>query len=165
MEFALTPLEDGSRGMGDLPRDLLGQLTRMAMRGHRPAPCVVVRLSDGRVKGFPGDDARARLARLVNTHGPASVALRLSCEALPGALLLTVEDLKPGGERLQRRLEETPSGGWRQAGDSCASAAAGCAAELSRNTLILAASLGITMGALPNGDSSLTPAGVSNSPV
>ena len=126
---------------------LLGALEDIALSGHDPESMTLVRLADGRVRILPADSTAERLCRLRNECGPLSAAFRVGSTRDAQGLELCVEDWT-GREPL--RYARRPAEPQRR---------------LSRNAAIFFASFGITTGALPNVDVSLSPPGVSNSPV
>jgi hypothetical protein len=109
--------------------------------------CVLVRLTDGRIKTVqsPGQDADALVNRLIRRHGPLSAAYFVE----PNPYGTRVSDLLR-----KRSWRQTPLG-WQVDEPVDQPRAAG----LSRNAAIFAASLGMSTGALPKVEAIFTSPG------
>jgi hypothetical protein len=96
----LVPLQSGD-DEGAVMAALLESLARMVSRNHRPSSCLLVRLTDGRVKmvASPGGSRQAReeALRIRNEYGPLSVAFSIEVADGPHGVRLTVENLDRRG--------------------------------------------------------------------
>jgi len=95
---------------------LLQSLAQMVRRNHRPSSCLLLRLTDGRVKivASPGGlrQAREEALRVRNEYGPLSLAFSIEIEDDPQGVRLTIENL---GQRGPARMEQHCGAPWRQA--------------------------------------------------
>jgi hypothetical protein len=76
---------------------LLESLAHMVSRNHRPSSCLLVRLTDGRVKMVASPDgsrqAREEALRIRNECGPFSVAFSIEVEDGPAGVRFVIENL------------------------------------------------------------------------
>ncbi len=156
--------DTGTAAGPPLEVQLLDSLSRMLRRGHRPANYLLLRLTDGRVKAVLVPDglaqARAEARRIRNENGPLEVALYAAVSERDGALLIEVGDLASG--RRSRAILRDNGGAWRWLGRSSYPEAG---PDDRRKSAIFAASLGITIGLLPNAGAIAAPPAVSSCPV
>ncbi len=86
---------------------LLQSLAQMVHRNHLPSSCLLLRLTDGRVKIVASPEgsrqAREEALRIRNEYGPLSVAFSIEIEDGPHGVRLTVENL---GQRGPARMEQ-----------------------------------------------------------
>lgn len=157
------PARDAAAGP-PLEVQLLDSLSRMLRQGHRPANYLLLRLTDGRVKAVLVPDglaqARAEARRIRNENGPLEVALYAAVSERDGALLIEVGDLASG--RRSRAILQDRGGAWRWLGRSSYPEAG---SDDRRKSAIFAASLGMTIGLLPNAGAIAAPPAVSSCPV
>ena len=129
---------------------LLDAADAASRSGSGAQRCVLVRLTDGRIKivQAPGEDAVALIDGIVRRHGPVSAAyyVEFSETSWPGTW---VSDL------IHRRVWRRSRLGWAPDEPFDQPRAAG----LSRNAAIFAASLGMSTGALPKVDTIFTSPG------
>ena len=88
-----------------LHEQLLESLQRMAAAGHQPGRYVVVRLTDGRVRGYAMLDEHSSpfelISQIRNESGPLSSAFLVGSKVSQGAVRVFVEDLL-GDRRLEQ---------------------------------------------------------------
>ena len=89
-----------------LREQLLESLQRMAAAGHQPGRYVVVRLTDGRVRGYAMLDEHASpfelISQIRNESGPLSRAFLVGSKISQSGVRVFVEDLL-GDRRLEQR--------------------------------------------------------------
>lgn len=131
--------------------DILLQVVDAATQfGGSPEACLLLRLTDGRVKvlSLAGQKTETLLNQLVRRYGPIEAAYAIE----PGSRL-RVRDLLHG----RSWLHCTEGWAYDESHDQPC-----FATGLSRNAAIFAASLGMSTGALPNVETILSPPGVFN---
>ncbi len=76
---------------------LLESLEQMIRRKHRPSSCLLVRLTDGRVKIVASPEgsrgAREEALRIRNEYGPLQMAFSIEVTDSPGGPRFIVENL------------------------------------------------------------------------
>ena len=145
------------------PRAILATALRMAAAGHAPSDLLLLRLTDGRVRVFPGAAASERLNRIGHENGPAAAAFRVSCERSKSGVTAEVQDWTRGSAETWRQAAVVDSAGrWKQLPPTREPAQL---ESESRKAAIFAASLGMTTGALPKAASIESPPGVFKPPV
>jgi hypothetical protein len=104
--FALIPFLESGEQEDIVMAALLASLEQMASRNHRPSSCLLVRLTDGRVKMVASPEgthqAREEALRIRNEHGPFSAAFSIEVTDCPGGIRFVIENL---GRRGPARME------------------------------------------------------------
>ena len=141
--------------------DLHALASRMIRQGHRPSSFLLLRLTDGRIKMVQSrggsEQAREDLRRITNEYGPVGAAFRVWTEEEGGELVARVDNLTGSCEDI---AEQTPAPSRNPLAIPYP-----CRDSPSRNSAILAGSLGMTTGLLPNVGSIFPAPGASNCPV
>ena len=95
--LSLVPFLQSGDEEGTVMAALLESLRQMVSRNHRPSSCLLLRLTDGRVRIVASPDglrqAREETLRIRNEYGPLSVAFSIEVTDGPSGVRFVVENL------------------------------------------------------------------------